>query len=202
MAAVRAIAIAAAAFLACGLWRAGIVWLHGWNGPAWLQEFNWGAIPVCAVIAAVSAFAVAPRQRPGRLLLFILPAWGICVAAFTAGRAEVFAIFSVWFAPMGDGPLLRLALYGIATAASLTGLAHLLLAPMRWWTAAGLAGALFLVLPLSGATAALFPDGGHVDSVNAVKLGYPVFWTALLVPAVLWAGVKSAARGQTAARNL
>ena len=54
--------------------------------------------------------------------------------------------------------------------------------------------ALILVLPLSFATIRLLPAlNGSTDEIHAIKMGYPVFWTALLVPSALWLGKKKSA---------
>ena len=60
-----------------------------------------------------------------------------------------------------------------------------------------LAGALLLVLPLSFATIHLLPAlNGSTDEIHAIKMGYPVFWTALLVPTALRLGKKASPPGQ------
>ena len=72
-------------------------------------------------------------------------------------------------------------------------LAGRLLAPMRRWTALYLAVALALPLPLATLTVMEFPGERHGDIYNAIRLGYPVLWTAILVPAALRLGRKPAA---------
>ena len=64
---------------------------------------------------------------------------------------------------------------------------------MRWWTALYLAAALALTQPLAYLTVIEFPGGRHDDFYNATRLGYPVLWAAILLPAALWLGRKPAA---------
>ncbi len=186
----RAGIVVVAAALAWGIWCAGIAWFNGWEGLNWLWGFQWGAVPVCVVIAAASAVAVTRDHDAVRLSIFILLASGLCLGAFAAARAELYTLFSRALEPVGAGPHIRLALYGIAVAAGLTWLTLRLLTPLAWWTALCLAGALLLALPLALATVAVFPGERHSDFFNAIRLGYPVLWTALLVPFALWCGVK------------
>jgi hypothetical protein len=183
-------AIAALAMLAWCLWYAGIVWFNGREGLNWLEGFHWGAIPVCAVIAAACAAAVARQNGPGRLLLFTAVASAICFAAFVAGRAELYQIFGGLNLIEDAASPVRLALYGIALSIALPGLASRLLTPLHWWTALYSAAALPLAVILASLTAIYFPGGRHADLFNAIRLGYPAFWTALLLPLTLWAGVK------------
>jgi hypothetical protein len=61
---------------------------------------------------------------------------------------------------------------------------------MRPVTALYVADALALA-PLCGyATVAVFPGDRHSDIYNAIRLGYPVFWAAILAPAALRLGRK------------
>jgi hypothetical protein len=185
----RSSVIAAVALLAWCFWCAGIVWFNGGEGLNWLHGFHWGAIPVCAVIALGCAAAVARQNDPVRLLLFIVLAWAICFTAFAAGRAELYQIFGGSYF-VGVTPLIMLALYGIAVSISLPWFASRLLTPLHWWTALYSAAALLLAMIFASLTVIYFPGGRHSDLFNAIRLGYPAFWTALLLPIALWAGVK------------
>ncbi len=198
---IRFSAIAAAAALAWGLWCASITWFHGWDGLDWLQGFHWGAIPVCIAVAAACAVAVARNYEPARLSLFVILASVLCFAAFAAGRDELYQMFGgmdfVAFAgrPLrrvlyAAAPPLRLALYAIAVSVSLPWLASRLLAPLHGWTALLAMVALVLAVLLAAVTVTCFPGERHADLYNAIRLGYPVFWIALLLPAALWGGVR------------
>jgi hypothetical protein len=65
-----------------------------------------------------------------------------------------------------------------------------LLKPLHWWTILLAMGALAMALLLAGVTVTCFPGGRRADLYNAIRLGYPVLWTALLLPAALWGGAK------------
>ena len=176
--------IAAAALIAWQLWCIGTAG----EGLTWLQGFQWGAVPVSIMIATACAAAVIRDNSPTRLLLFIVTASATCFTAFAAGRAELYEVFGG--ITVNVAPLIRLALYGIAVSVSLPWLADRLLRPLHWWTALVSAAALVLAVTLACLTVAYFPGDRHPDLFNAIRLGYPVLWTALLLPAALWTGIK------------
>lgn len=176
--------IAAAALIAWRLWCIGIAG----EGLTWLQGFQWGAVPVSVMIAIACTAAVTRDNRPTRLLLFVVSASAICFAAFTAGRTELYDVFGGFTANVA--PLIRLALYGIAVSIGLPWLASRFFRPLHWWTALVVAGALMLAAVLAGLTVAYYPGDRHADLFNAIRLGYPVLWTALLLPAALRTGIK------------
>jgi hypothetical protein len=65
------------------------------------------------------------------------------------------------------------------------------LAAIHCWTGLLLAAALLLVMPLSVATIKIFPAlNGSMDEIHSIKMGYPVFWTTVLVPVALRLGRK------------
>ena len=184
-------AVLAAALLAWAAWYLGIVWFNGSEGLAWLRGFQWGALPACFFIAVACAAAAVHDFRPWRMLLFLAAATGLCFAAFAGARDELYLLHLRWLAPAaGPAPIVRLALYLAAVSASLAWLAGRLLGPMRPVTALYVADALALA-PLCGyATVAVFPGDRHSDIYNAIRLGYPVFWAAILAPAALRLGRK------------
>ena len=186
----RLSAILTAALLAWGLWYWGIGWFNGREGLDWLNGFQWGALPACAAIAAACAAAVAPGCRPWRISVFLLLATALCLAAFAGARDELYGGHAATFEPPGLEPLIRLTLYWVCVSAGLAWLAGHLLAPMRWLAAPYLAGALIVALFAGYLTVTAFPGGRHPDYFNAIRLGYPVLWTALLVPAALRLGRK------------
>jgi hypothetical protein len=189
----RLATVLTAALVAWGLWYLGIGWFNGSEGLEWLHGFQWGALPASAAIAAACAAAVAREWQPLRLSAFVVLASALCLAAFAAARAELYGHIAPIFAPAGFASLIRLALYWAGVSLGLAWLAARLLAPMRRWTALYLAAALALPLPLATLTVMEFPGERHGDLYNAIRLGYPVLWTAILVPAALWLGRKPAA---------
>jgi hypothetical protein len=181
-----------AALAAWGLWYLGISWFNGGEGLLWLHGFQWGALPASAAIALACVAAVAREWRPLRLSAFVVLASALCLAAFAVTRDELYSLNTRIFAPAGFASI-RLALYWAGVSLGLAWLAGRLLAPMRRWTALYLAAGLALPLPLAALTVMVFPGERHGDLYNAIRLGYPVLWTAILVPAALWLGRKPAA---------
>jgi len=186
----RFAAVLSAALSAWAAWYLGIVRFNGTEGLAWLNGLQWGALPACFFIAVACAAAVARDYRSRCLLLFVTAATGLCFAAFAGAREELFILYSRWFAPPGPEPLVRLALYWVAVSAALALLARRLAAPMRRRTVLYVAGALALAPCCGYLTVTAFPGARHPDIYNAIRLGYPVFWAAILVPAALRLGRK------------
>lgn len=179
---VRFATVLAAALVAWTSWYLGIGWFNGSDGLEWLHGFQWGALPACLAIAVACIAAVAHDFRPWRLFTFLVLAAALSLAAFAAARDELYSF--------GPAQLIRLALYWAGVSLGLAWLAGRFLAPMRWWTALYLAAALALTLPLASLTVTGFPAERHGDLYNAIRLGYPVLWIALLLPAALWLGRK------------
>jgi hypothetical protein len=178
----------ATAFAAWGLWLGEVCFATGWAGLAWMRGFNWSALPICAAIAVTSSYAVAPGAGWRERTKFILAGWALMAGAFAVGREAVIDFFSAWVVPYYPA-LVMLAAAGLAVSAGLTAAASRWLAPLHAWTAAAVAAALVLGLPLSVTTIAAFPAlNGATDEIHAVKMGYPVLWTALLVPLALRLG--------------
>jgi hypothetical protein len=189
----RAAAVLAAAFAAWAAWYLCIGRFNGSEGLEWLNGFQWGALPACAAIAAGSAAAVACDRSPWRLLAFFAAATALSFAAFAGARDEIYALHSYAFMPPSLTHPVRLALYWLSVSAGLAWLASRLLTPMRWRAALYLAAAPVLAVYCAHLTVSIFPGGRHEDIYNAIRLGYPVFWTAILVPSALRLGRKPAA---------
>jgi len=176
-----------------GLWIAEVCWIKGWTGLAWLSGFNWSSLPICGLIAGACSYLLAPHIRPTVRLNFILFASALTIAAFVIARLGLMELLSTWnvrgFAILAIGSIL---VAGLTVSIGLVALANRWLAPMHRWTAAIVAGALIAVLPLSFATVRFFPAlNGSSDGIHSIKMGYPVFWTALLVPLALQLGRKN-----------
>jgi hypothetical protein len=170
-----------------GLWLGEVCLVTGWAGLAWLSGFNWSALPICAVIAVTSSYAVSLQAGWRARMMFVLAAGALMAGAFAAGRQAVFDLVSAWV-PYYPA-LVTLAAAGLAVSAGLPAAAGWRLAPVQVWTPAAVAAALLAVLPLSFMTVTVFPAfNGATDEVHAIKMGYPVLWTALLVPLALRAG--------------
>ncbi len=189
----RVAAVLAAALAAWAAWYAGIGWFNGSEGIEWLNGFQWGALPACAAIAVACAAAMARDYNLPRLLAFIAAATALSFAAFAGARDEIYAFHSYVFMPPAPAHSVWLALYWLCVSAGLAWLANRLLAPVRWRAALYLAAGLILAVYFAYLTVSIFPAGRHEDMYNAIRLGYPAFWTAILLPAALRLGRKPAA---------
>lgn len=189
-----------AAFLAMGLWRAELFLVRGWLGLqddrsswSWESGFNWAAIPICALIASVCAFSVRPLYSAARLAMFVTLASIMFIVAFVISKAALDDFFAFTFShgagrPAGLIALLPMALSGGVVSVILPLLARQMLAHVQLWTIFALAAALVLIMPLSAFTFCLLVNSCERIGINDIKLGYPIFWTALLVPLVLQLG--------------
>jgi hypothetical protein len=182
------------AFAAWALWMGEVRWVKGWAGLPWLAGFNWSALPICALIAlSVALLLPKPPRKPNRTL-FVSVGGLLMFTAFLVSRWVAFRMFSGGsglLAEAGKGPLLLLLLTSLLLSVSLAYLADRWLASLHFWTVFLVFSALGLALPLSIITIRILPAlNGSTDSIHAFKMGYPVFWLALLLPLALWLGCK------------
>jgi hypothetical protein len=192
-----------AAFAAWGLWLGEVVWVKGWASLAWLDEFNWSSLPICAVIVVTASYLVSADAPWRERTKFVAFGFALTIWAFKEGRwaiMEVFMDLPMW--PGHEPAIIQvlsnvalsagaLVAIGLAVSAGLVAAASRWLAPLHIWTTLVVVAALLLVLPLSVITVMAFPAlHGETDEIHAVKMGYPVLWTALLVPLALRLGRK------------
>jgi hypothetical protein len=190
-----------AAFVAWALWLGEVVWVKGWASLAWLDEFNWSSVPICAVIVVTSSYFVSADAPWRERTKFVAFGFALTMLAFMPGRWAIMEFFMDL--PMWPGleptitevlsfvavSLATLVASGLAVSVGLVAAANRWLAPLHIWTTFVVVVALILVLPLSFATVTEFPAlNGSTDEIHALKMGYPVLWTALLVPLSLRVG--------------
>ena len=183
----------AGVFAAWGLWIADVWWVKGWAGLAWLSGFNWSAFPICLLIVIMSSYLVAKHIRVSERIIFVGFGCLITIAAFAMTRWAAFELFagSISVRP-GLEAIVVLVIAGLIVSVGLTVSANRWLAPLHYWTGILVAVGLFLVLPLSFGTIKIFPAfNGSTDQIHAVKMGYPVLWTAVLIPIALRLGRKA-----------
>ena len=187
--------MAGGAALAWGLWIAEVVWITGWAGLAWTSSYDWSCIPISLVIMATSGHFVAPAAPWRRQFLFVIVGSVLAVAAFQLSKSSLVELFSeTMFGAGALAPMLLALAVAILFPLGLAVAAHSTLIPVHLWTAPLLGLGLVLVGPLSLATIKLLPAlNGATDALHAIKMGYPVFWTALVVPIALRLGVKRTA---------
>jgi hypothetical protein len=189
---IRCLFLLLGAAAAWSFWITEVYWVKGWSGLAWLSGFNWGAVPICALITIMCAYFFEPGAEAANKVKFIVVGFVLTIASFVAGRFSALDLFSGNISgALPLKPILILASAGIAVSVGLTISANRWLAPLHLWTIALLAIGLLLVLPFSFATIRVFPAlNGSTDEIHAIKMGYPVFWTTLLAPTCLWLGRK------------
>jgi hypothetical protein len=185
--------VVAGSFAAWGLWIAEVIWLKGWAGLAWLSSFNWSFFPICAVILATSSYLVAPRVGWRNRIAFVGLGFILAIAAVVAARWATFELFSEAMpSQLWVTPTIVLVMSWVIVAVGLSMLANRYLASLHIWTAPLLVVGLILVLPLSFATIRMLPAlNGSTDELHSIKMGYPVFWAALIVPLALRIGRKT-----------
>ncbi len=130
--------------------------------------------------------------------MFVGVGFVITIAAFVIARWAVFELLSGAIpSRAGLGAAIALVVAGLIVSAGLTVSMNRWLVPLHYWTGILVAVGLMLVLPLSFATIRVFPAfNGSTDEIHSIKMGYPVFWTAVVVPVALRLGRK----GQPEAR--
>jgi hypothetical protein len=191
------------AFFAWGLWLAEVIWEKGWAGGAWLSGFNWSVLPICALTVATGSYFVDKGAEFSRRIKFIGAAWSFIIVAFIFVRwmciAHFRQIYHVEMGPMRMPnfvelfiSLIVILLVGvIGLSVSLVIIANQWLSPMRRWSWFIISIGLLLVLPLSYSTILVFPAiSGDTDTIHSIKMGYPVFWTTVLVPVAMRLGHK------------
>jgi hypothetical protein len=189
---IRLSLLLAGAFAAWGLWLGEVRWVKGWAGLAWLSGFNWSALPACAIIVVMASYSVTARAKWPDRARFLVVGWVIAVAAFAMTRWAAFELFSGGFPGRSvPGPAIALLIAWVIVPVGFTIAGKRWLAPLHYWAGTLAAVALMLVLPLSFATIKVFPAfNGSVDQIHAIKMGYPVFWTAALIPVAMGLGRK------------
>lgn len=161
--------------------------MKGWSGLAWLFSFNWSSIPICLLIAlSISLLLPLRRPRPKRMLCVAF-SFSTVLAGFIIARWIAFEWLYRSMVPNASaGFLITLLLSSLVLSLSLFSCAHHWLTPLRIWGMPLLFGSLFLAVGLSFITIRVFPAiSGSTDSIHAFKMGYPVFWMALLMPYAL-----------------
>jgi hypothetical protein len=181
------VAVIAGAVGAWALWLGEVLWLKGWTGLGWLSGFNWSALPICLLIMAISSYSVGNGAGWRQRAKFIVGGLLVSCAAFALARWSMFELFAGGVPPrFGGQPGLQLLLAGIGAGIAIPAMADRWLTPMSRWSPILLLLAWAGALPLSYATIAWFPAiNGSSDEIHAIKMGYPVLWTALLTPIAL-----------------
>jgi hypothetical protein len=178
------------AFASWGLWLGEVIWLKGWAGLAWLSSFNWSSLPICVAIVTMSSYLVCTHARWPDRAKFIGLGSILTVSAFIAARGAAFDLFSQAMpGQSGLGAMIVLVGAALLVSVGLAASASRWLVPLYPWTWLLVGAGLMLVIPLSFFTIEVFPAiNGSTDELHSIKMGYPVFWIALIVPVALRLG--------------
>jgi len=199
--AARPLAIVALGLLAAGLWLAEVLRVKGWEGLRWLGGYPWAAVPTCLFVALAALIAARGEAvRPAfRHAGFVIAVWATSWVSFEVSRVGLIALHTpslvdfvsvtLWMKLALLDPLIRLV---CAVALAVMGIylgVRFLLRPISRWTILYLAVALLLVVPACLLTIRVVPAvNGATDYLHAVTMGYPTFWTVVLVAAAVALG--------------
>jgi hypothetical protein len=190
-------AVLAIALLSFGLWFGEINLIKGWAGIAWLSGFNWASIPICILIA-LSCVLVLPKQAHKlHPAMFIVFSSILLLAVFMVARYEILSMGnSQFFSPSQMAfpgpnalPVMILICAWIVLSVGITVFSNRVLVATRKSTPLLLGVAVPVAIMLGLLTVKIIPAiNGSKDAIHAVKMGYPVFWLATLVPFALRLG--------------
>jgi fumarate reductase subunit D len=188
---VRVLLLLVAALAAWAAWLAEICWIKGWTGLGWVSSFNWSAILISGLVATTCSYVLTPRHDSRSRATFIIYISVLGLASFAAARWAAIEMFSSGIAVRAGFEPLVLLIAAVAVSLGLVVAANRFLTPVHLWTGILILVSLVLSVPLSFATIKIFPAlNGSEDQIHAFKMGYPIFWIALLVPASLGLGRK------------
>ena len=193
------------------LWRGEVELIKGWAGLSWLNGYPKAAVPICVLVASsvlVAVLAAAPpaawdaiRSRGVRRICvsFLAIVGGIAWLSFEIARrwletSHAWLMFSApplgtrigWLIP----PVGSVALCAIGIFVTI----DRLLLRLRPWSIALFAAALIVVMPASWLLLQLIPAHGYTDEIHAIKAGYPMLCTNLLMGAAGAAAARFAHR--------
>ncbi|PTL84856.1 hypothetical protein [Vitiosangium sp. GDMCC 1.1324] len=189
---IRAGSVLALACLGLACWLYEVLAVRGWDGLAWLYPFPLSAIPACLFVALASWLPVCGQGTSSRwkVGLYLVLAWSVALGSFTLARDAVFGLLGSRTMGMSAEEMrtyhltqlgwlfAALVLASVGMGVGLRWLGF----PVRRRTVLLLALALVAVPPASLLTLQVVPAlHGQRDFIHAVKMGYPVFWTVLLV---------------------
>jgi hypothetical protein len=195
--------------LSLALWRGEVELIKGWAGLSWLNGYPWAAVPVCALVAAsvlatslaaappAAREAIQPRGVGRACVTFLAIAAGIAWVSFEIARRWLETSHAwLMFSPP---PLATRIGWLMPAVGSITWCAvgffvaiDRLLLRLRPWCIALFAAALILVMPASWLSLQLVPAHGYTDPLHAIKAGYPMLWTNLLMGAAAGAAARFA----------
>jgi hypothetical protein len=201
------LAILALGGLSCAAWLAEVALLKGWEGLRWLESYPNAAfvgIP-CVVLSVVLPILISRRTKPRHVALFVASACLVAWLSFSLARnalLELHSTSAAWMVLAGERAMaltftLRhlgaLVSAGVLAALGFTVAMRIFLAHVGWWTAGLFLLAIALVMPMGKLTILVMPAlNGQTDYLHVVKMGYPLFWTNVLMGLASWLAVRAA----------
>lgn len=196
--------------LSSAAWLGEVVLLKGWDGLRWLEGYPSASFVgvACVALSVLVPIHVKHRISVGRASLFVAIAFAIGWFSFDLARSCLYELHSpsAAFMALSMDPsmawhftfrnLAGLASAALLSAVGFTVAVRLFLARVSWWMAGLFLAAIALVMPVSMLTILVVPAlNGKTDYLYVVKMGYPLFWTNILMGLVGWLGVRGSLRG-------
>ena len=182
---VRAGVVLGAALICWAAWVVEVFVLKGRRRPV-MSDHSVGLPLIALVVAWSSSFVGGKGVSARRRWVFVAVAGALIFVAGAIARALVIGLLSGSVFSMSLGHFVGLAVVAVALGLLLAGTAHGLLRSGVWvWPRVGLA--FLAAVPLGFATIRVIPSfSGLTGDAETLRMGYPVFWFALLVPLALW----------------
>ena len=178
----RIAGVAGCALAAWGAWYGEITLRFGWPGTKWLDGPD-APFLVCPLVALGIVFALGLPAGFTATVGFILLAGTVFLGCYGGAGEAIEELHTTWVPSLwqlvhhGGAVVLGWLFASVAVLLCV----RIFLVWIRLAVFCATAAALALVVPLSLVSVAIYSRGGH-DYLTAVKMGYPVLWTALLVP--------------------
>jgi hypothetical protein len=200
---VTALLIVTLGVLSWAAWLGEVVLLKGWQGLNWLRGYPQASFVgvACVVFSVVLAIRSSQATSILRVALFVAVSFPVAWFSFELARLSLYTLhhplisFAMtmeipWrFIMITTGGLVGAALL---TAAGFTAAVRLLLVPFKWNVIGLFLLAIALVMPMSLLTIHLLPAlNGATDYEHAIKMGYPLFWTNVLMGLAAGLGARS-----------
>ena len=158
----------------------------GWVSLAWLRQPLYAVFPIAGLVTFSFLLPVFLATRPSRWRAFACAAgvYAASLAGFYAGKEVVVSLYSAWFVSddgyhryfaevLGHGLFVHLLF-----AAVLYACVRVFVRKIPWRYGLWIFLLFLCTLPLSLLTVYLLSGFGHqIGLVDAVKMGYPAFWT-------------------------
>jgi hypothetical protein len=174
----------------CGitLWLFEIVGIKGWYGLGWLSQgqlYTPFIATLLVVISFLIPFILSRKTTLVKVSFSIVILYAVSIISFLTGEQLLHGIYcKLCFWTTGDMVMIYVKAFVIFT---FTGIAYgfvtnRFIKKNKSINKIMIIGMLLMVIPLSLATVTLFPGFGRgIGWVDAVKMGYPVFWTTFLL---------------------